>query len=92
MTPPVISLGFSSVIEIAIDLKVPRCHIKRMKKQIVKVSRTAHVFRVVIPMGLIRAKGWENVTHVQIQGQWGNRFIIEKVATDEESKEKDKGS
>lgn len=84
-----ILLGFSSVIEIVIDVKVPRCHVKGMKKNIVKVSRTAHVFRVVIPMGLIKAKGWENVTHVQIQGQWGNRFIIEKAAIDEATEKKD---
>jgi len=63
-----------------------------MKKHIVKVARTAHVFRVVIPMRLIKEKGWENVTHVEVQGQWGDRVVIEKVAIDETPEKKDSGS
>jgi len=63
-----------------------------MVKSIMRVNRNSGVFRVVIPMRLINEKGWENVTHVCVQSQWGDRFVIEKVAIDETPEKKDSGS
>ena len=41
-----------------------------------------------MPLKLIREKGWENVSHVRIEQQWGDRIVITKVAVDEEPKKK----
>lgn len=56
---------------------------------IAKVERSGRKWRVTVPMSLIREKGWENVTHVSVKGNWGDRIVLTKVAVNEESKKKD---
>lgn len=54
-----------------------------------QVDRSCRHWRISVPIELVHEKGWDNVTHVRFEEQWGDRIVITRVATDEEPKEKD---
>ncbi len=60
-----------------------------MKVRIRKVVRLRRRWTINVPVALIEELGWENVSYVSFNRMFGDRIVIEKVAIDGESKEKD---
>ena len=53
-----------------------------------KVDKGDRHWRVSIPIELIKAMGWDDVTYVVMKDKWGDRILIERLVVDEDAEKK----